>query len=96
METTLGFTVDNRRDERHDDLGNMERYRDLLAMQGFADEAFVTIRGADNLPHECTFADMRDRVMPEMILHGVSLYNNKWSAEESVASAQTIDEVLSA
>lgn len=96
-DTGLGWPVDCRRSTTTNDVQNIEIFLRVLALQGAPDDFPIQgpegengVKGADNLWHPCTHAQLRDIVLPLMYEFGVELYRKKWTLEKAVDSASTV------
>jgi len=80
INSSLGFTVNARRE----DIQNID---ELITL------SITLFRGADNLDHQVTAADLQT-IRAEIVAEGISLYNRKWAAEDALSSATTEAEVM--
>lgn len=83
FETSLGFTTDNRRGDGKDDKDNVSSLIDL------ANEP-VYFKDTNNNFHVLTIADLTI-LKQEMIQDGLSKYEWKWTKENEVMSATTLE-----
>lgn len=95
VDLSLGWAIDCRRSSKAEDVSNMERLLKLCQSSGMADTDNVQIRGTDNLDHLTTVAGLRDVIIPEMYQYGLGLYQKKWTLEATIASASSVQDVLS-
>lgn len=94
---SLGWPINCRRNGRDNDMDNMERLLNRCVRAGLEDTALVPtpgIKGADDVFHDCTIADLRDVILPEMEDFGLQVYVNKWAKEEAIINASTLEELL--
>lgn len=83
LESSLGFTMDNRRAGEKNDLQNLETLRDL---------GVLDIKDAEGNMHLLTSTQL-DTLIGEMKLDGVQKYQKKWSLEGTVESCASLEEL---
>ncbi len=85
--TTGGIKMDAKRD----DIDNLTRLRDRLTETGTDS---TTIRDYDNQFHVVTVEELSG-IIGELVDFGLGLYARKWELEQTLAAAETEEEVLS-
>ncbi len=85
FETSLGFITDNRRGEGKDDKDNVQSLIEL-------GQEPVYFKDANNGFHVLTIADMVI-LKQEMILDGLGKYQWKWTKENEIMNASSIEEL---
>jgi hypothetical protein len=85
LDTSLGFTIDNRRGDGKDDKDNVNSLIDL------GNEP-VYFKDTSNNFHVLTLQDLKT-IKQEMIQDGLNKYQWKWQKQNEVMQSTTIDEL---
>jgi len=86
--TAGGFKMDAKRE----DIDNLSRLRDRLVETGTTSTT-TTIRDYDNQFHTVTVAELSE-IVGELVDFGLGLFARKWELEQTLAAAETEEEVL--
>ena len=87
-QTTSGIKMDAKRE----DIDNLSRLRDRLLETGTTSTT-TTIRDQNNQFHTVTVAELSE-IVGELVDFGLGLFARKWELEQTLAAAETEEEVL--
>lgn len=86
VESSLGFTADSDNNAKDDVEGLLVKYAPEK------EKATITFRDANNEFHQLTY-DQLNTLHLEIIENGLYMYEQKWSMQAQVESAQSVDDI---